>query len=472
MSGGYVDTERALLSAIITGTKETQDWVSSELTHKDFTKLEHQKAFKAIVQILDEGLEVNRISVKDRSRLSNSAMEDIMAYGAAGTGEIRTFINDIKGASAARFLDSVLSEAKASLAGSEAEPAKIIEQLESKLYGSSSGGLGVKDSLDAHDVARQVVKTLQDRVSGKGEPEVSTGLKALDKAILGFRPGKNLVIGARPGMGKSALAGTAAYNVVQQGYGALVCSAEMLEDEIMERGLAYVTDVNARKISSGKNISPEELASVLEAPSKIKPGYWKLNTTAHSLPQIRRVARIEKARMARKGIRLALVVVDYLQLYTGPEESAISDGSRHCKLMAQELGVTVLTLSQLNRGVEHRDDRRPLLSDLRGSGTIEQDGDIVIFLYRPGYYPDSNSNSEETECIVAKQRGGPTGTVKLRFIEKHARFLDYGPGTVDGGGGSTQGTDKVPEDGVLSQEAKANSDSIQPGQSGIPREPD
>lgn len=255
---------------------------------------------------------------------------------------------------------------------------------------------------------------------------LSTGLKELDKAIIGLLPGKNIVIAGRPGMGKTALANSLGRAVRAQGAGVIQFSLEVSKEELGQYELAYQADVNLRKILSGKGLTDEELSRIKDAGRDCNPRLWRINDSAYSADGILRSAKQLSRRFSEQNISVGCVIVDYLQLAgengDGREQS-VAGISRLCKLLAKELGCSVLTLSQLNRKCEEREDKRPLMSDLRDSGSIEQDADIVLYVYREAQY-DPSADPEEAELIIRKQRNGPTGTVKVRFIPKHASFCD------------------------------------------------
>lgn len=424
------DSEKAVIGAVLRGTKEVQEWAASELTPGDFYDGRHQRVFKAIQAILDEGLEVNPVSVRERARVPVEAVTSCIEAGAGlAPSAIKTLLADVRTAAQARGLSAAFSEALAECNGGK-PPSSVLETLESKLYSGLAGGFN-KVTSDAHDVSKSVVASVMDKVDNPGRVEISTGLTLLDRAIIGLRP-KFYVLAARPAVGKSAAAQSISKAVLDQpGLGVLTFSAEMGRDEILERDVAMRTGVNVRKIQSGRGFLPGELAAVIDAPNHTPRDRWRIIDQTVGIAAIRRIARIEKAKMARKGIRLVLIVLDYIQLFADGEnrEQAVSAVSRGCKLMSQELGVAVIGLSQLNRGLEHRDDKRPILSDLRESGAIEQDADCVAFLYRPWVY-DKNQPEEQTELIIAKQRGGPVGTFPIKFSPKTTMFMDerhYGP---------------------------------------------
>ena len=273
---------------------------------------------------------------------------------------------------------------------------------------------------DASLVAKDVLKDFLWKYQNPDHKDISTGLTLLDRAIIGLRP-KLYVLGARPSVGKSALAQTISRNVLtQEGLGVITLSAEMADSEVLERDLAFLADVNVRKIMSGRFVKEEEKERIVKAANAIPEGRWRIIDKTLTINLLRQMVLHEKEQMAQKGIRLALVVLDYIQLYAEGDhrEQAVSAVSRGCKLLSQELETAVLALSQLSRGLEHRDDKEPTLADLRESGAIEQDADVVMFLTR---------KEKIARLNIAKQRGGPTGSLPLSFNPETTTFSDFQP---------------------------------------------
>lgn len=278
---------------------------------------------------------------------------------------------------------------------------------------------------DGGDVVDGVIKDFVERSKGLGPPEISTGIASLDRAIIGMRPKKTMVIAARPGMGKTALAAGLRRSVLKQDYVVLDFNLEMGKEEIGERELAYQANVNLRKVMAAKEVSSDEMARIVGTEGYQKRGMWWVYDTCFSMNEIVRKCRVAKRRAKKEGKKIGLVVIDYLQLMgdIGSEgrNQSISACSRMTKLLSKEIDCMVAVLSQLNRGCEYRDDKRPMLADLRDSGAIEQDADIVIFIYRDCVYHPT-SPSDEAELILAKHRGGPLGTVRVRFNPRTTHF--------------------------------------------------
>lgn len=415
------ESERALLGALLSVHSDVRSGICADLTTADFSNTHNQRIFGAIQSIVDENLEVNKVSVRERSRVASSVLDQCELEGAGIVpSQTKTLVADIRNASARRKLLAALKEASGEcVAGTH--PDTVLEALESRLYGTGAiVGAKTKDAYISLQKAAQKAST-----PSETRVEVSTGLTLLDKAIIGLRP-KLYVIGARPSMGKSALAQTIAHNVVgQANYGVLHASAEMDDEEIAQRSIAHYANVNVRSLMSGQGLTDDDRSRIMTASKAIPDGRYRIIDKPVNIGTLRRMARIEASKMARNGIRLALILVDYIQLYAEGEhrEQAVSAVSRGLKLLSQELSCAVIGLSQLNRGLEYREDKRPTLADLRESGAIEQDADCVMFVYRPSRY-DETVPEEVTELIVAKQRGGPVGTFQIRFNPKVTTFTD------------------------------------------------
>ncbi|MGD9763063.1 MAG: replicative DNA helicase [Candidatus Binatia bacterium] len=253
---------------------------------------------------------------------------------------------------------------------------------------------------------------------------VPSGFVDLDKKTAGLQPGDLIIVAGRPSMGKTAFAlNMAQYAALEAKTGVAVFSLEMSKEQLVLRMLCSEARVDQSKVRAGFAAQRDypKLAIAAERLSEV-PIYID-DTPALSVLELRAKARRLKR---ERDANLGLIVVDYLQLMRGTasdsREQEISSISRSLKALAKELGVPVVALSQLNRAVESRADKRPLMADLRESGAIEQDADVIMFLYRPAVYDAKNADEREAEVIVAKQRNGPTGTVPLTFFAEYTRF--------------------------------------------------
>jgi replicative DNA helicase len=435
-----LETERAALGLAVRGDQEAAEVISQELEGDDFYDNANRAVYRAIKALVDEGLQVNPVSLAERSGIALSEIEDLGAKaGTVGPSHLKTLVSDLGRIGALRNTYYACNDTLSRLT-KDAKLEEVQEILERGLYQAQGQGQKAQEAKDGASVLGSVIDDFIHRHASGGGVEISTGLMDLDRAIIGLRPGKNIVIAGRPSMGKTALADSIRRAVVKQGYGAISFSLEMQAEELCERELAFQARTNLRKILAAKDVTPEELERIKNAVGSLSSGLWAIEDSTYSISGIRRKARIIARRMARAGTKVGIVILDYIQLAgdngDGREQS-VAAISRGCKLMAKELGCSVLALSQLNRQCELRDDKRPLMSDLRESGSIEQDADIVAFVYREHMY-DNSFPPEESELIIRKHRSGPTGTVHLKYNPKHVVFEDR-VFTVAGDSNGTQG---------------------------------
>ena len=254
-----------------------------------------------------------------------------------------------------------------------------------------------------------------------------SGFRDLDRLTSGFQPGNLIILAARPSMGKSALALCIAANLgVRQNKPVALFTLEMSKSEVTQRMMCSEAKVESNRLRSGK-LAPDDWPRLTAACDKLmKAPIWVDDTGSITMMELRSKARRLKSRQPELG----LIVVDYLQLMTSGGNSEnrvqeVSQISRNLKVLARDLDVPILALSQLSRAVEQRTDKRPLLSDLRESGTIEQDADLVFFVYRDEYYNQEDSEAQGiAEVILAKHRNGPTDALKLSFLKRYAKFAD------------------------------------------------
>jgi len=258
----------------------------------------------------------------------------------------------------------------------------------------------------------------------------STGYKDIDKELLGLQNGDLIILAARPSMGKTALAMNMVENIVTNKEiegGVLVFSLEMPAESLTTRLLASHAKINQQKVRSA-SMSSNELKKFMESSSKLKDLPLYIDDSSMLTPMELRARARRIHRQEPNG--LSLIVVDYLQLMQLPASNEnrvnqISEISRSLKMLAKELKVPVVALSQLNRAVEQRPNRRPIMADLRDSGAIEQDADVILFIYRDEVYNEDSEDGNKAEIIIGKQRNGPIGTVNLTFLKEFTRFEDF-----------------------------------------------
>ncbi len=302
------------------------------------------------------------------------------------------------------------------------EAGEILEASEQKIYAIRRG-----QSAQEMVPLRQVLPDVLDRLGEMSEhenhlPGLSTGLSAIDQKITGLNKSDLILLAARPGMGKTSLALNVALNVAREGKTVAVFSLEMSREQLATRLLSSEALVENNRLRTGllRETDWEKIAGAATV----------LNRLDIRIDDNPLLSVADMNAKCRRLEGLALVVVDYLQLMTSAgggrggenRQQVVSDMSRMLKIMAKELNVPVICLSQLSRANEKREDKRPMLSDLRESGAIEQDADIVLFLYRDDYYNEDSEKHNIAECIVAKNRHGETGKVELRWMPEYTQF--------------------------------------------------
>lgn len=268
------------------------------------------------------------------------------------------------------------------------------------------------------------------RASAKEESGLYTGYAAIDDMTGGLRGSQLIILAARPAMGKTALAVNIAQNMAKAKVPIVFFSLEMSTEQLCMRMVSVESQVNLYKLKRG-TASAEEYSEVADAVTRLAKTPMFIDDTAMTSPadMLRKCKRLNKMMEAKNQKKIGAVFVDYLQLVkptekAGNREQEVSSVTRAMKLMAKELDVPVVLLSQLSRASEKRDGKRPVLSDLRESGAIEQDADIVMFIHREGYYSGDTSEMQDADIIFAKQREGATGTVKMMWIASKTRFKD------------------------------------------------
>ncbi len=312
----------------------------------------------------------------------------------------------------------IIEQAEAPTAESEG----LLEYAEQRIYDIRNG----HDNGSLVPVSRVVMETFDrlQRLSGENRADylgISTGYGDLDRMITGLNKSDLILLAARPGMGKTAFALNIAANAALRGKKTVaIFSLEMSREQLMNRLFAAEGGIDSRRLLTGE-LSTEDWVKVAELCPQFGGAPLYMDDTAG-------ITVAEMKAKLRRVRDLGLVVIDYLQLMSTGRRSdnrvqEVSEITRSLKVMAKELNVPVITLSQLSRGTESRSDHRPMLSDLRESGSIEQDADIVLFLYREAYYEREKEDQSEAECIIAKNRHGETGSISLRWDGRFTRFF-------------------------------------------------
>lgn len=401
------------------------------LNEGDFYNDLHRKIFNAIRTLFSLNKPIDLLTVTETLETSKNVDAETIKYIASiyanneGLSSNQdTYIDILKEKSILRSLAEFSDEIKA-LSLEDKSPAKnVLEKAEKGLFEISQGGL--RNSLTALDVIMSdTVQTIMKRVQNRGELSgVTTGFTDLNSLLGGFQKSDLVLLAARPSMGKTALAVNLAVNAAKAGKKVAMFSLEMSKTQIGQRILASFAQMNLSSLFKGE-LEGQDLVNLITASNELSKYSLHIDDTA-AISLIELKAKLRRLKM-EEG--LDLVVVDYLQLMTTGERienrvQEISQISRGLKAIAKELDVPVLALSQLSRALEQRPDKRPKLSDLRESGAIEQDADIVMFLYRDYVYNKETENPNLAEVIVSKHRNGPIGVVNLIWKDEYTRFFD------------------------------------------------
>lgn len=401
------------------------------LNEGDFYNDLHRKIFNAIRTLFSLNKPIDLLTVTETLETSENVDAETIKYIASiyanneGLSSNQdTYIDILKEKSILRSLAEFSDEIKA-LSLEDKSPAKnVLEKAEKGLFEISQGGL--RNSLTALDVIMSdTVQTIMKRVQNRGELSgVTTGFTDLNSLLGGFQKSDLVLLAARPSMGKTALAVNLAVNAAKAGKKVAMFSLEMSKTQIGQRILASFAQMNLSSLFKGE-LEGQDLVNLITASNELSKYSLHIDDTA-AISLIELKAKLRRLKM-EEG--LDLVVIDYLQLMTTGERienrvQEISQISRALKAIAKELDVPVLALSQLSRALEQRPDKRPKLSDLRESGAIEQDADIVMFLYRDYVYNKETENPNLAEVIVSKHRNGPIGVVNLIWKDEYTRFFD------------------------------------------------
>lgn len=424
--------EQAVLGSIFLDQDKIH--IASEYLTKDsFFKLSHGMLFNIMQELSDRGDPIDPVSVK--SALDSSGQfEQVggMAFLASlinavpTSAHIEHYSKVVAEKSRARKVIEDLSQSISSVYDGQKDLNEILSQTEQNLSTiSSEQKKGFRPIIDVIDSTQSI---LDERSQKVGDVTgTSTGFTDFDQITTGLHEDNLIIIAARPAMGKTAFALNIAQNVAKSSDKAVaIFSLEMGAESLVERMLSAEGLIPSYHVRTG-NLSESEWRRMISAQERLARGKIFIEDTAGiRISEIRSKAK----RLAQENGGLGLIVIDYLQLIEGRgrenRQQEVSEISRQLKIIAKELKVPVIALSQLSRGVDQRNDKRPILSDLRESGSIEQDADIVAFLYREAYYKRDEQEEPDnvTELIIEKNRHGSLGTVQLYFLKEYAKFAN------------------------------------------------
>ena len=428
-----LEAEQSVIGSMIMD-RQASITAGEMLVPDDFYHKQYGIMFQAMIEMSNDGKTVDIVTLQEKLKekdvppevYSIEFVRELLA-SVPTSANIRQYASIVKDKSILRNIIKVNEKiANDCYAGKESTK-DILEETEKRIFNLVRN----KGEADYNPIDKIVLEAL-DKISMAAKNRgavtgVPTGFKDLDSYLSGLQPSDFVLVAARPSMGKTAFVLNVAENVaIKQGITTAVFSLEMSDVQLVNRMLSLESSVDADKLRKGR-LDSNDWGKLIEGADSIAKSKLIIDATPGiSITDLR--SRCRKYKMENN---LGLIIIDYLQLMTGSSngrsdsrQQEVSDISRSLKALARELDVPVVTLSQLSRAVEQRPDHRPMLSDLRESGAIEQDADVVMFLYRDDYYNKDTELKGIAEIIIAKQRNGPIGTVKMAWIPEQTRFAD------------------------------------------------
>src|SRR5215207_1613547 len=425
------EAERAILGAVLLDNGLISQAIE-QLRAEDFYVPSHRRVFLAMIMLFERGAEINPILIGEELKKEN-ALEAVggisfitnLTYGLPHSTNIAHYAKVVRGKSMLRQLVKTSNKISQEALAEEDEPEIILDHAEQAIFQLADERIR-QGFVHVKPVAEQLLEKIQEM---EGRAAVLTGLTTgfadLDKMTSGLQKQDLIIVAARPSMGKTSLALMLAENAaIHAGAVVGIFSLEMSKEALVMRMLCSQGNIDAQRFRNGF-LSRPEWAQIAKSLGTLADAKIFLDDTAGiTVLEMRAKAR----RLAAEQKRLDLIIVDYLQLMSGSakrvesRQQEVSQISRELKGLAKELNVPVVALSQLSRAPETRTDHRPQLSDLRESGSIEQDADVVAFIYREEMYGQTEENQGVAELIIGKQRNGPTGIVKLAFLKEFTRF--------------------------------------------------
>lgn len=441
-----IDMERAILSSILQNN-DTLGEIFDTIKAKDFYLKGHSQIYEAMVECLnsDDPVAVPFLKNKLGDKYDEALMIDII--GTNSLIDIRRYASELKEKSIKRSLVKIAHDIPSKVNEDKASR-DMVDELSQEFYSLIEGG-GTGTIKEGKDIILKVVEHIKTQIE-LGEQDIvglDTGFKKLNEMIKGFKNGDLIIVAARPGMGKTTLCLNFMSQVLKSGAGVVFFSLEMPAEQIMMRILSSKTSIPLQDIMTGK-IDDEAMARLSDACGEFSE--YKLFVHDSGYVNIHQV-RTQMRKLKAMHPEISLCVIDYIGLMMSTNNFAdrhiqIAEISRGLKLLARELDMPIIALSQLNRSLESRANKRPMLSDLRESGAIEQDADIILFVYRDEFYLEQeekekekrasaegkeyksthvfNKLQEKAEIIVGKNRNGETGSVDVLFQKQHSRFED------------------------------------------------
>ena len=427
-----IDAEQAVLGGLMLDPQALEK-IMDLVSYTDFYRRDHQLIFKAISELSEKNRPYDAVTLGDwfeahalGDQVGGTPYLVELAQTTPSAANIRAYGEIVRDKSVLRSLIEVgTTIAEDGFAPGNRETGDLLAEAEQRVFRiADSNRTGRKDIVSLKDAMKEAFEILQQRYESQGSVTgLPTGFHDFDEMTAGLQPSDLIVLAARPAMGKTTLAlNIAEYAALKSKKAVVVFSMEMSASQLAFRLISSIGRINAGRLKTGQ-LEDEDWSRVTMAMKMLSESKIFIDDE----PALSPAKLLSKARRLKREHDLGLVVVDYLQLMQVPGNSEnrateISEISRSLKAMAKELSLPVIALSQLNRGLESRTDKRPVMSDLRESGAIEQDADIILFIYRDEYYNKDSNDKGLAEVIISKHRNGATGMVKLKFFGEYTRF--------------------------------------------------
>lgn len=433
-----IEAEQSVIGGLL---RDNAAWdrIADFMHAEDFYRYDHRIIFEQMVRLINAGKPADVITVYESLVQLGKAEEvgglqylNAMAQNTPSAANIRRYAEIVRDRGVLRQLITVADEVSGKAFNPQgAEVKQILDEAESRIFAiAEQGARGAQGWLPVQPLLTQVVERIDELYSRDNQGEITgvpTGFIDLDKMTSGLQPGDLVIVAGRPSMGKTAFSVNIGENVaVDAGLPVAIFSMEMGGVQLAMRMLGSIGQLDQHRLRTGK-LTDEDWPRLTHAIQKMNDAQIFIDETPALNPiEMRARAR----RLARQCGKLGLIIVDYLQLMQGSKPgdnraSEISEISRSLKGLAKELGCPVIALSQLNRSLEQRPNKRPVMSDLRESGAIEQDADVIIFLYRDEVYNPDSPDKGTAEIIIGKQRNGPIGAIRLTWMGMYTKFGNY-----------------------------------------------
>jgi len=427
-----MEAEQSVLGSMLLD-KEAVAAAAEVLHGEDFYSDAHREIYEAILDIYDRGMPVDLVTLAEALR-QRGTLESVgggtyisdLSMSVPSTANVRYYVRIVEEKAVLRRLIAASGDIMQESYAASEDLDIIIDHAEKKIFDISQR----KNDQNFEPIKTILLDTysrIEELTKNKGKiVGVATGFRDFDLRTSGLNPSDFVLIAGRPSMGKTSFAlNIAQYAAVHSKVPVAIFSLEMSKDQLVQRMLSCQAHIELQKIRTG-DLTEEDWIKLVHAATPLSQAPIFIDDT----PAISAMEIRSKARRLKLEHGLGMIVIDYLQLMSGrgnieSRQQEVSDISRSLKALARELEVPVVTLSQLSRGPEARQDHRPMLSDLRESGAIEQDADLVVFLYRDEYYNPDSEKQNIAEAIIAKQRNGPTGTVELVWLGQYTQFASY-----------------------------------------------